>query len=117
MKELVCNSSGCDSLQIWKKILEFSPFAIAITSQQTGEILFASPAFSGLLGFEVLGTRSQDWTHPDDMFSDLKQQEALLRGDLDNYSAVKRFQHERGHWLSVLLATSGKPRLSGKLGS
>ena len=91
VKEFICNSSGCDSLQIWKKILEFSPFAIAITSQQTGKILFASPAFSGLLGFEVLGTRPQDWTHPDDMFSDLKQQEALRRGDIENYSQNKKY--------------------------
>lgn len=86
----------------WDTFLSSCPFAIA-TVAPDGKILTASRAFSDLLGFNVLGTKYQDWTHPEDLEPDTAQHEALVRGDINKYSLVKRYRHDDGHWVHVLL--------------
>jgi EAL domain-containing protein (putative c-di-GMP-specific phosphodiesterase class I) len=58
---------------------------------------------------KFLNSRYQDFTHPDDLGDDLAQHQALVAGDVPNYSLKKRYRHSDGHWFWVLLEVGLDP--------
>ncbi len=67
---------------------------------------------------ELLGSRFQEITHPDDLASDLREFERLNRGEIQSYAMEKRYFHKLGHlvWInltvSILRDGVGNPRYS-----
>ena len=64
---------------------------------------------------ELLASRFQKITHPDDLDSDLRQYAALKRGEIQSYSIEKRYRHESGSlvWINLtvsLVQAGGAPK-------
>ena len=55
---------------------------------------------------ELLDKTFQDFTHPEDLDSDLDNVRRLIDGELDNYAMEKRYFHEDGHilWVNLTVA-------------
>ena len=64
-----------------------------------GRWLRANACLCGIMGYtreELLASRFQDMTYPDDLNSDLAQYAALQRGDIASYAMEKRYFHKNG---------------------
>jgi PAS domain S-box-containing protein len=55
---------------------------------------------------ELLASRFQDITHPDDLAADLEQFDALQRGEMPYYSMEKRYFHKSGNIIWIKLTVS-----------
>jgi PAS domain S-box-containing protein len=77
----------------------------------SGELVRINSRFCQILGYtadEVLSRQFQDLVHPDDLDTDLASRHRLLAGELDTYSAERRFVQKDGgvvwaevHWTLV----------------
>lgn len=86
-----------------------------------GNWLRVNQRICGITGYdkdELLGSRFQEITHPDDLEHDLRQFEQLIRGEIQSYSMEKRYFHKLGHlvWInltvSLLKHADGRPKYS-----
>jgi diguanylate cyclase (GGDEF)-like protein/PAS domain S-box-containing protein len=74
-----------------------------------GRFLQVNPALCRIVGYSALELQSrtfQSITHPDDREADLEYARQLLAGRLQTYQLEKRYLHQRGHVVWVLLSGS-----------
>ena len=74
-----------------------------------GHFLRVNHALCELLGYqesELLATTFQDITHPDDLDADIQYTHQMLAGEIQTYAMEKRYFHQQGHLIWVLLSVS-----------
>lgn len=74
-----------------------------------GHWLKVNPALSKIIGYsesELLDLTFQDITHPEDLQTDLNYINQLLNGEISTYQMEKRYFHQEGHIVWVLLSVS-----------
>jgi PAS domain S-box-containing protein len=87
---------------------EFAPIGMALVST-TGAWIRVNKMLCVMLGLEkedLLKRTFQDITHPDDLDLDLMQMNALLDGKTDSYNMEKRYFHQNGSIIWVLLSVT-----------
>ncbi|WCT13376.1 sensor histidine kinase [Mucilaginibacter jinjuensis] len=87
---------------------DYAPIGMALVSLNGGWIK-VNQSLCKLLGYqedEFLQHTFQDFTHPDDLESDLSQLNQLLAGDIESYSMEKRYFHAEGRTIYALLNVS-----------
>jgi len=101
----------------FKAMFEGAPIGIALVDGE-GHPRVANPALAEMLGYtveELRGMAFADFTHPQDLYLDLKLFRDLMEGKRDHYRMEKRYVRKDGRvfWgdLSVALArdSEGKP--------
>ena len=86
----------------------YAPIGKALVSID-GHWLKVNPAFSEMIGYsepELFNLTFQDITHPEDLQKDLNCVEQLLQGKISTYQMEKRYFHQEGHIVWVLLSVS-----------
>ena len=74
-----------------------------------GRILKVNKTLCKMIGFtqdELLGTRFQNITHPDDLKADLKNIDELRAGRINTYQLEKRYFHKNGSIVWALLSVA-----------
>ena len=74
-----------------------------------GRWLEVNRSFCEVLGYtreELLELAFEDITHPEDLATDLGQVGRLLEGELSHYQVEKRYFHQEGRMVWVLLSVS-----------
>ncbi|WP_342753872.1 diguanylate cyclase [Pantoea sp. MBD-2R] len=92
----------------FRHAMEFSVIGMALVSPE-GRWLQVNESLCRILGYrkdELVGMNFQQFTHPDDVATDLKQGRTLLTGERENYSLEKRYFRKDGEIVWVLLAVS-----------
>ncbi|QKJ87797.1 Diguanylate cyclase/phosphodiesterase [Paramixta manurensis] len=92
----------------FRNAMEYSAIGMALVSP-SGVWLQANQALCRLLGYrqdELRDLTFQQITHPDDLYVDLQQLEALLAGEINSYTLEKRYLHKEGQVVWALLAVS-----------
>jgi PAS domain S-box-containing protein len=103
--------------RLFSTAFENAPVGMALVDCE-GQRLRVNTAFCVMLGYseeELLQRRTQDITDPGEFAEDLRQRQAMLRGDLQTYQREKRYRHRHGHVVWGLLvctlvrAPDGRP--------
>ncbi|MEO3405499.1 PAS domain S-box protein [Mucilaginibacter sp. CAU 1740] len=92
----------------FSKAFDHAPIGMALVSLQGGWIK-VNRSLCNLLGYDEEGFLQhtfQDFTHPEDLDSDLKQLQELLHGTINTYSMEKRYFHHDGRIIWALLNVS-----------
>jgi diguanylate cyclase (GGDEF)-like protein/PAS domain S-box-containing protein len=74
-----------------------------------GRFLQVNRSLCEILGYpevELLGKTFQDITHPDDLKKDLDHLGRMLAGEVRTYQVEKRYLHQEGHVIWILLGVS-----------
>jgi diguanylate cyclase (GGDEF)-like protein/PAS domain S-box-containing protein len=74
-----------------------------------GRFLQVNRSLSRILGYpegELLGKNFREITHPEDLESDVEQVRRMLSGEIETYQKEKRYFHEEGHVVWILLSVS-----------
>jgi diguanylate cyclase (GGDEF)-like protein/PAS domain S-box-containing protein len=82
-----------ESRRLLDLAFESAPIGMAFFNPE-GEYIRVNPALCTLLGRsqeELLGSRDQEFTHPDDRASDVTAAWRILRGEIDTWQTEKRF--------------------------
>lgn len=79
-----------------------------------GRWIRVNRTYCQLIGYteaELLQTRFEDFTHPDDLATDLELLQRALRGEIAHYSIEKRYIHRLGHvvWVQLTVALVRQP--------
>lgn len=107
-----------ESEERFRLALSSAPIGIALVSLD-GRWLQVNPALCAIVGrseLDLVGLSSADITHPDDVAADAKLAERLLAGEVRSYQVERRYFHQNGHLLWILLSvslvrdTDGAPR-------
>ncbi len=80
-------------------LFEGAAIGIALVDER-GRPLRSNPALQRMLGYsadELSHMSFAEFTHPDDVASDLHLLERMARGDISSYQLEKRFLHRDGH--------------------
>ncbi|MFS6817615.1 diguanylate cyclase [Citrobacter meridianamericanus] len=75
----------------------------------SGQWMKVNSSLTHMLGYTekyLLSINFQNITHPDDLSTDLKQLEALSRGDIPFYQLEKRYRAASGQYIWILLSVS-----------
>lgn len=87
---------------------QFAPVGIAEADLE-GRLISANERFCSQLGYtpaELLGRRTSDFTHPDDVEKSRADFSRLTAGEIEFYSAEKRYLHKQGGVVWVALTVS-----------
>ncbi|MES2457916.1 MAG: PAS domain S-box protein [Bacteroidota bacterium] len=87
---------------------DHAPIGMALLSP-AGDWIKVNLSLCKLLGYSperFLQHTFQDFTHPDDLASDVDQMHQLLDGTIEAYSLEKRYFHADGHFIWALLNVS-----------
>jgi PAS domain S-box-containing protein len=90
------------------KAFDFAPIGMALVSL-TGGWIKINANLSKLLGYsesEFLSHNFRDYTHPEDIDTDLGHLQELLEGRTESYSMEKRYFHKDGRVIWALLNVS-----------
>ena len=93
---------------VFENAFQYAAIGMALVSPE-GRWLRVNRALCGITGYseaELLQTTFQEITHPDDLDTDLGYLQQLINGDIDHYVMEKRYYHEQGHIIWVLLSVS-----------
>ena len=93
----------------FRKLFENSPIAIALMRITDGHFIQMNPAYATMLGYseaELLQLSCADFSHPDDMSTDLANLEQLLQGERVSYHMDKRFFRKDGSILWTKLTVT-----------
>lgn len=102
---------------LFSQALKYSSTGMALVGLD-GRWLKVNAALSAILGYTeqaLLSKTFQELTHPQDLERDLEYIDKLLEGNIKSYELEKRFIHQFGHSVWVLLSCSlvhddqGKP--------
>jgi PAS domain S-box-containing protein len=97
-----------ESEERFRIALEHAPIGMALVGTD-GRFLAVNRSLCGIVGYpehELLERTFQQITHPDDLDADLAQMHRLLAGEISVYEMEKRYFHQRGHVVRVLLTGS-----------
>ncbi|STA76168.1 signal transduction protein [Citrobacter freundii] len=93
---------------ILEGIFKNSTIGMALVAP-SGQWKKVNSSLTHMLGYTeeyLLSINFQHITHPDDLSTDLKQLEALSRGDIPFYQLEKRYLTASGHFIWILLSVS-----------
>ncbi|EDM36841.1 histidine kinase sensor protein [Pedobacter sp. BAL39] len=93
----------------FKTIFEQAAIGIIEVNAETGEFVQANEKFCKIVGYSVNELEEialQSITHPDDRLTDEAYFNMLQRGEIQEYTKVKRYMHRDGHVVWVNLAVS-----------
>ncbi len=95
--------------ELWfRAMFEQAGLGISIANAE-GRYLRINPALEELLGYSIEDLRDvvfADFTHPDDITTDLKLYQELVAGQRDHYQIEKRYIRKDGQFLWVRLTVS-----------
>ncbi len=94
--------------KLFKLIFENAAVGIAQIDKD-GHFLTVNEKFAEITGYtaeELVQKTFQEITHPDDLENDLKQAEAIYRGEIGSYSMEKRYIRKEGSTVWVKLTGS-----------
>lgn len=97
-----------ESEERFRNAMEYSAIGMALVGGE-GQWLQANKALCSFLGYsqkELQSLTFQQLTWPEDLNSDLKLLEQLVRGDINNYSLEKRYYTRNGEVVWALLVVS-----------
>lgn len=97
-----------ENMALFEGAFRHAAIGMAIVSPEGGWMR-VNPALCNILGYDeqaLLASDFQTITHPDDLEKDLNQVQALLAGKRNSYWMKKRYFHQDGHIVWVLLAVS-----------
>lgn len=80
--------------ELFHSIFEQSPFGIALVDTSTGLSLQANKSFCKITGRtqeQLLATDWMSFTHPDDIESDLRLMNELIKSEINSYNIKKRY--------------------------
>jgi PAS domain S-box-containing protein len=106
-----------ESEERFRSAYENAPIGMALVGLD-GHFLNVNRSLCGIVGYpekELLTKTFQDITYPEDLEEDLANARRLLQGEIHSYQLEKRYIHQKGHLVSVLLTGSlvhdsrGKP--------
>ncbi|MCA9714768.1 MAG: PAS domain S-box protein [Myxococcales bacterium] len=92
----------------FRRAFETTGHGMALVSPE-GHFIKVNQTFCDIVGLtvdEMLEIDFQRITHPDDLRLDLEHVQRLLRGEIDSYKLEKRYIHQRGHVVWVILSVS-----------
>ena len=98
--------SSPDSL--FQSAFEFAAIGMALVSPE-GKWLRVNRSVCKITGYseaEMLERTFQDITHPDDLELDLENVRKMLAGEIETYQMEKRYYHQNGSIVWVLLSVS-----------
>jgi PAS domain S-box-containing protein len=104
-----------DSIEQFRLAFEHAPIGMAIVAVD-GTLTQSNPALCALLGRSAQELRHQhfqEFTHPDDLETDLQLLEALLRGERTNYRIEKRYVRPSGDIVDAVLSVALARRADG----
>lgn len=83
---------------LFRSYFQLGNIGMAVTSPEKGwiHVNYRMSEILGLTQEEIKCTVWADLTHPDDLKEDVLQFEALLAGEINNYSMEKRYIHKNG---------------------
>jgi PAS domain S-box-containing protein len=92
--------------QRFRAIFEKAPLGVALINSRTGQFELVNRKYCHIVGYtmeEMLNTRFQDITHPDDITPDLNNMRRLLSGDIDSFTMEKRYITKDGsiRWVNL----------------
>jgi PAS domain S-box-containing protein len=105
---LLARAALKDSEEQFRRLFDEAAIGFAIV-ELDGCFRTANRSLCDLLGYtekELQRLNFRDLTHPDDLAPDLALVERLLAGEIDSYRLEKRFVHQQGHAVWVLIAIS-----------
>ncbi|MBF0556082.1 MAG: PAS domain S-box protein [Nitrospirae bacterium] len=93
-----------------RAIFEQSPVGIVIVESQFGRFVAINQAFCDIVGYsmeEMSKLTFQEITHPDDLAVSLANRKKLVEGDIDKFSAEKRYIHKNGGvvWVKIVVVS------------
>lgn len=106
-----------DSEERFRTVFRQAAVGVAQTNTRTGELVRVNEKFSNVLGYsvqELQQMRFQDFTHPDDLQSDLELTERMVAGDVPEFQLEKRYLHKDGHTVWAHLTVSPMRTPGGK---
>jgi diguanylate cyclase (GGDEF)-like protein/PAS domain S-box-containing protein len=92
----------------FKDAFDHAVIGMALVNPE-GQWLLVNPSLCGILGFtemELLPRAFQDFTHPDDLETDLASIRQLLAGEIFSYQAERRYRRRSGPYVWVLQSVS-----------
>jgi PAS domain S-box-containing protein len=108
-REAIAASSSAKDIQAQlRNAFECSAIEMALVSLD-GRWMRVNRALTNIVGYseeELLRKTFKDITHPDDLSADDELREKLLAGGTETYQLEKRYFHERGHRVWILLSVS-----------
>ncbi len=104
----------------FRRLFEDSPVGMCIIGQDR-TIRKINPAFQALVGFEeheIIGTAYTDYTHPDDLFTNLTLTDQFMNGQVSGYTLEKRFIRKNRSliWVSVAVSPLILPGVPERMG-
>ena len=97
-----------ESEQRFRSAFDNAPIGMALVSLE-GRWLQVNQALREIVGYseeELLAIDFQAITHPDDLAADLGELRRLLAGEIRSYQMEKRYIHQRGHEVWIVLSAS-----------
>jgi PAS domain S-box-containing protein len=97
-----------ESEERFRSAFDHAPIGVSLEAPD-GQFIQVNHAFCDLVGYseqDLLDKRFQDITHPDDLADELEVAERLWAGEIDSYELEKRFIHNDGRIVWVLLTKS-----------
>ncbi len=89
----------------FRKAFDHAPIGIALVAL-TGQFLQVNPSFCDIVGYSAAELMTLTWqaiTHPDDLNFNLQRHQQLVAGDVQSYQLEKRYVHQQGKIVPVLL--------------
>lgn len=97
-----------ESEEKFRNAFQYSAIGMALVSPE-GKMLKVNSKVSEIIGYseeELLAKTFQEFTHPDDLESDLNYVRQLLAGEIISYTMEKRYIHKQGNIVWANLAVS-----------
>jgi len=96
---------------------KFAPIGLAMVNTD-GEFIDLNPSFAKILGYEqaeLVGRPFADITHPEDLQKDLDNVQALISGEMSDYSMEKRYYSKEGEIVWAVLHVSCVKNKAGEI--
>lgn len=97
-----------ESEERFRKAFDAAPIGVALVSPQ-GQFLMVNHSLCEIVGYteaEMLNLTMMEITHRDDLEADLELMQKLLANEIRVYQVEKRYLHNRGNTIHILLNVS-----------
>lgn len=99
------------------EMLDLVPDAVCVVDAD-GRFLFVSSSFERIFGYapaEVIGLRTFDLVHPDDLVTTLHEAEQVMAGELQRHHR-NRYVHKDGHIVDIQWSARWLPEYNVRIG-
>lgn len=102
----------------YRGFFEYAPLGIAEGDVATAEFISVNQHYADILGYsrdELLKLTFKDFTHPDDLASDLNLFNELKAGKIESYEIEKRYIRKDGKTIWAILSVTAIPTPTGEV--